>query len=467
MTSPDGRSPALIYRSLGMIGNPFEPWGQDSGDPVAISLSTHAAANRLYVALADAVSQERPTPVWAEKPTDKSAFLAIRATGEILHTLTQDDSFGVLPAYAQLQTMKGGRVRGALTAVADKLAGVGFDRTLAAWTRRALTGPDRELEEWGPLSETEMEPLLERLERAPADVAEEIYGPLASEREGLRDDLEVLLRIGEARRARHETDPEETDDAEEDDAEDPGREVFVEPLGPETAAAIADEHTVGGPGGPLAADVVSYVVAYTAKHLSPVVARAIRAYVAQGTSSAAQEMRVTKAPRKTLGALAAFAAGTSRKVALIWDRFDGWADVSADMRMKIALALTEMRWGLAEHGVLVILAEPGLAPELEEQFAAAKRVSWDMPDQDVLEDAGDAYDEDLVRVWLESAALPGAAVRTPADEPFATLAAECGGSLERFARAASAAVRSAADRAAADFGDEDLEAGRKALAAAE
>ncbi len=464
VTSTDGHRPVLIFRSLGLIGDPFGVWRADEGDSLPLALSTHAAANRLYSALVDGVSQERSTPVWAEKPLDKSAFLAIRTTGEILHTLTQDDSFGVLPAYAQLQTMRGGRVRGALAALADKLAGAGFDLTLAAWTRGALAAPDTELPEWGPLAAADLDLLMELLERAPAETAEEVYGPLASEREGLRDDLEVLLRIGEARRARQEDDPEETDDADEDDSDDPGREVFAEPLGPETAAAIADGRRAGGDRGPLAADVAAYVVAYTAKNLSPVMGRALRAYIAQGTSSAAQEMRVTKAPRKTLGALARFAGARFGKVALIWDRFDGWDSISPDMRMKIALALTEMRWGLAEHGILVILAEPGLAPELEEQFAAAKRVSWDMSDQDVFEAMGDAYDEDLVRVWLESAALPGARVWTSADEPFATLAAECGGSLERFARAASAAVVCAAERAAESFGEEDLAAGRAALA---
>lgn len=466
MVAQDESAPALIYRSLGLITNPFGVWAPDKNDAPKVALTTHAAANRLYSALLAAAAEERPMPVWVDKPVDVSPFLAVLVTAEILETLTSDDSFGVIPAYAQLQAMKRGRVRGALLVVAEKIAGAHFDRTLAAWTRHVLLEPDTSLAEWETLEGKSLGRLLDALEVDPGEAAKELYGPLKPEREGVREDLEVLMRVSEARQERNEADPEEEEDAAEDDVDDPAREIFTQPLGESSASTLEDMHPVGDADGPAAADVVRYVVAHTKEHLSPVVARGILAYVAQGTSSTAQEFRVTKAPRKTLNALARFASARFRKVALIWDRLDGWMDIEPDMRIKIAAALAEMRWGLADNGVLVIMSEPGATPELEEQFASATRVSWDMPDLDVLEAPDPAYDEDLVGVWLASAALPGARVWTPADEPFATLAGECGDSLDRFAAAAAAAVESAARRAASEFDDEDLAAGRAVLEAA-
>ncbi|TLM80590.1 MAG: hypothetical protein FDZ70_00105 [Actinobacteria bacterium] len=469
MTHPGNGLPTSAYRALGLVCNPFTPWAPDKGDTIGLALSTRAASSRLISALLAASAEERSRPVWVDKTAEASTFLSVLALAEVLEVLTEDTSYGVMPTYVQLQSMKGGRVRGALGAVAEKVAGSRVDLTLAAWTREALAEPDTALAEWAPLASADLGALLDLLRDDPAKASEEIYGVLKPEREGVRQDLEMLMRVSAARQERQEQEPEAADEDDgEEDLTDPAGEIFATPLAiPDAEDEPEGPHRVGGPHGPEAVDVAAYVVAYTKEHLSPVVARGIRVYVAQGTSAMSQDLKVTKAPRKTLGALARFACARYDKVALIWDRFDIWPMMEPDMRVKITTSLAETRWALADHGVMAILSRPGEAPELEEQFAAAGRVDWDMPHLSDVEPRGSAYHDAVVRHWLASAALDGARVWTTDDEPFATLAKERAGSIEEFCAAAAAAVDSAAARGDGAFADEDLAAGLAAAAAAE
>ena len=48
--------------------------------------------------------------------------------------------------------------------------------------------------------------------------------------------------------------------------------------------------------------VLDYLIEYTRAHLSPVIARGLRMYRERGLSALAEELKITKAPRKTLAA---------------------------------------------------------------------------------------------------------------------------------------------------------------------
>lgn len=453
--------PQSAYGTLGLVTNPFSPHEPDGAVPLGLALESHGSAARLLGALARAVCEERPGVIWVEKsPGDD--YPAVLALAEVLDVLSHGEEVSVLPVYIQLQAMRGGRIRGALSMTAEKVTGSRCDVTLAAWTLAVLREPDTSLSEWAPLEGADLCELLGILESDPIAGAETLFGPLKAEREGVRQDMELVMRISAARQERQPTDPEEGDDSEEDDLTDPGRDAFVEPLAARDEQAPRGEEPRIAPGGPLVSEVVDYVVAHTGTHLSPVVARGIQAYVAQGTSSMAQEMKVTKAPRKTLRALTRFVGTRFAKTALIWDRFDPWSFMDAEMRLRVATSLTEVRWAIADTGVVVVLAAPGQVPELEEQFAAATRVSWETPFLERIERGGVPFDEEAGRSWIVSAALNGDGEAPAWADDVIALAIEVGGTLEDGAAAAAAAVESAASRGDGQVTADDLAVGRVA-----
>ena len=99
-----------------------------------------------------------------------------------------------------------------------------------------------------------------------------------------------LVGAVDMRHGSFEEDGEETDDSVEIDdtiGDAPGTAALLE-----ASAQRADED----------APVVDYLIEYTRAHLSPVIARALRMYKERGLSALAEEIKITKAPRKTLTA---------------------------------------------------------------------------------------------------------------------------------------------------------------------
>ncbi len=92
------------------------------------------------------------------------------------------------------------------------------------------------------------------------------------------------------RHGNFEEDGEEADDSVEIDdtiGDAPGTAALLA-----ASAEKADEDSA----------IIDYLIEYTRAHLSPVFARALRMYKERGLSALAEEIKITKAPRKTLAA---------------------------------------------------------------------------------------------------------------------------------------------------------------------
>jgi hypothetical protein len=139
-----------------------------------------------------------------------------------------------------------------------------------------------------------------------------------------------------------------------------------------------------------------------------VLARGLRTYVKSGTAAMSQELKVTRAPRKTLGALARFARLTFRSIVIIYDGFEVWDEVPDDLRATILSGLSEVRLALGSNGVIAIVGSDAEAPEIDDQFATALRVDWAMPELEQVQKPDAAYDPDVLSGWMQSATLPGA-----------------------------------------------------------
>ena len=209
--------------------------------------------------------------------------------------------------------------------------------------------------------------------------------------------------------------------------------------------------------------VVDYLIEYTATHLSKVVARGLRVYRERGLAAMTSEWRVTKAPRKTLAALAGLAGTRFDKLVIVYDGFEGWLQISSDLRHTIMLTISEMRWLLEKSAVFVLLLEDGAAPELEEQFSAGPRLRWDFSALVSLQKDPDVLDLDVVESWLAAASISDAAP-SMSDPVLAALAQDASGSLEAFIGMAGAAIEDAASRSVSALDDAALAAGRNALA---
>lgn len=395
------------FDTLGLLGNPLSLPQEDTTDSDGMRLSVVAASYRLLSAVNVLASDPDHRPTVVEKG-DLPAIYAVQALAPALRALATDEAVpGIMQLYVPLDMMRIGRVRAVLHSAAEWVAARQPDLTIGTWLQAALATPDEALPEWVALTEAgfDVASVATDVAEDPAGYARRIFGePLAS-REGA-EDLEALMRVSTARIDRLETDPvegEESLKASEDSPDDPMAAAFVTPLGDvdETALPAADDAQP--------VDVESllgdYLVAYLKKNLSPVVARGVRAYQAQGRSSMAEELKVSKAPSKTLVALVKFASPRIRAVAVMFDRFEIWPTVPADLRLKIVNTLTSLRWALKDFGGLMLILRPDIAPEVAEAFAAARRVSWRYDELETVSARDAVFDRDIVEEWIASASV--------------------------------------------------------------
>lgn len=396
------------YRRIGLIANPFATTDDESGDSVGVQLAFESTKYSLLTALDRAIADPDHRPVFVRK-RDLPASYHLRPFAGVLSALASDTyGLGVLSLYVPLDMFKLGRVRAVLSALAERVAGVGPDLTLGLWTHKALVEPDQSLVEWAFISESaDIASIQEEFAADPSAAAQRVYGSVVQSRDGA-EDLEMLMRVSFSRQDRLDVDPAEGEEGlkeSENPSDDPMLEVFTTQLGEVDGRALEAADDEDGPNiDKLLAD---YVVAYTRENLSPVIARAIRAYMAQGTASMAQELKVSKAPTKTLVSLMKFVQTRYRGVVVLYDRIEMWEAMPHELRMKIISTFSSLRWALKDHAVLCFTAQLGVAPELEETFASATQVEWDFFGIENIQAMDAPFDVDVARRWVASASLSG------------------------------------------------------------
>lgn len=392
------------FQRLGLVGNPFEEPSDGSADSVGLKLCVLAAAHQLLAAIEDSVSGTVRHPIVVEKPSELPGYFSVAALATTLRAFSSNGSGGVVSAYVPIDMMRIGRVRAVLNVFAERIANGSPELLIGRWTREALLEPDVSLAEWTMLEETgfQVEIALDLIEDDAAGFAARVFGPAVESRDGA-EDLETLMRVSTTRRERLESNPalDEPLSQAEEATDDPLGDAFTTPLGDADDRALpegAQEDSTD----PLLAE---YVIAYTRENLSPVVARGIRAYQAQGCASMAEEMKVSKAPTKTLAALLRFAEGAYRAGVVLFDRLEMWENVPEDLRSSIVESIEALQANLCEQMVVVLMLVRGTAPELETAFADARRVVWEFKELESVRAMDAVFDPEIALSWIAAASL--------------------------------------------------------------
>lgn len=432
------------YRPLGLLADPFAT-PVNATDFDGVELETVAAANELLGRILEAARQEKAKPIAVMKSDDVPQFYALRAVGETEQSLASDDGVGVLHAYVQLFMMRLGRVRSIISILAERLAFRDFDKTLECYVADVLQEPDTGLVSYQVLGEEQYRRFEERFAAEPSGTVRQLFGSARVER---RPELQ---RVVDTRFADLQSDVEEDEALPEIDSSITDS--------PANAILLAESERAEDESNDQA--MVDYIVEHTKAHLSPVVARALRVYRERGLAAMAEELKITKAPKKTLAAIVRLARSRFAKVALIFDGFELWYQVPAETRSLIAGTLSEIRWMLESDAVMVFMLESGEVPELEEQFGGGTRLEWGFSGLAAFEKDPQVLDATAINSWLARANLPGTEPLTMDDPVLSALMSDSEGFSE-FAFRAATAVEDAADRAVISLDEEALNAARVA-----
>lgn len=431
----------VAYRNMGLIGNPFKPF-ETNTDPVGAALVEHAAAARFVATVVKESQRERSRPVWVDKDLDVHESYLTAALIEVLRTFAREGGslFGV---YVPLEMFRLGRIRGVLSTVADNLSARQFDLTLAAWLASVLSDPDTELPEYAAIATMDLRAIVERLQTDPSATVAEFFGACEVER---KSEEEVDARQLDAYAAENvlDRDPAEADDSSEVEG------LVLEPGAAELEPVSEDAEEKIDP-------VAAYAIAYARARLSPVIARALKAYLESGTSAVSEQLKITKAPKKTLKAVVGFAGHRFARIVLIFDHFDSWESMDDQVRAIVLGTLSELRWVLGDNGTLALLVRPGIAPELEEQFAASAKITWDLPGLIEMYADDAPLDVELAQSWLDAAAI----VDPPpySMDRFAAFVEASDGLVAKFAPMAAAAIDDAACRGVSTVDDAAMAVG--------
>ncbi len=456
-----------VSDDCGLAVNPFRAAREYHDEAVGLEIVTHAAAAKVLTTARRSVDSGSYRPIWVDKGELVSDTYLIIALAEMLALGGPRGPLDLLFSYTPLPSMKTGRVRAALNGVAERLSGSSWPRTLGRCAAQALAQPDESLPEYAALRAGDLEAVSTRFAEDPEGACTDVFGPYLLDRTG-SEDLEMLMRESSARMNALEKDPDAASETDAVEAENITLDDLVTgaapmPLEDETGLAPIEAAPEEEKQRTYEDDVADYVVAYLREHLSPVLARAVAAYRQQGANAATQELKVTKAPRKTLAALGRFAKYGHSAVVLVFDQFGEWHRISQDMRLEITSSLMEMRWALEGSGVVIVMSAPGITPELEEQFAVADHLDWDMPELDGLTGDDPPVEGIPLQAWIDACTVCEPTVS--ADDPvFEIIRDRAQGSLKRFADIAAVACDDAMRR-----GSDHLDAAaisEEALAAA-
>jgi len=412
-----GRS---AYRSIGLVANPFTRVRTRDGEGIGTSLEIQSAGNRLLAAVDVMADKPRSGVLWVEKTGGVPPYYYNAALIYAQHELISDDELNILLAYIQLFTAKVGRVRSVLNVIAERLATRSFEVTLARFLDKMIAEPDVDLLEVEGTREAWDAFCVEFAADRVAAV-EKVLGTCELLRET------AAAKPTDTRAVALDSEPEESDDSEETD-------IFTEAL----PVPIAPEERTD--------PVLEYIVGYARTHYSPVMARGLRVYLRDGAGPMAEELKITKAPRKTLGVLLEFATLRYRKALMLFDGFDNWAAMSSELKIKYIASLAEVRARSGESAMMAFLVPTDVAPELEDQFSGPNRLRMAFPGVPVLGTDGTVLDAAVVANWLESAVLPGAEVPKLEDTPLSGLLSAAEGDLETFRAQAEEYVSKAAAR---------------------
>lgn len=374
------------YRSIGLLANPFRgPLYNDALDDAGNAV-THAEAVRFMKALDVEAAADRSRPIWITKGEQIPDYYSRVSLGEILAAVPSSSEMNVLLAYVPFFMMRHGRIRSALSMVAERVAGESFGRTLGMYAAAAFAEPDVELLASAGLDSDAAARLAERFAQDPEGVAEEFFGVEESTRE-TGPALDEVVKSAAVRKFDLDMDPETNEEESDVVLEEPGVDLAVDDASEEPAPA---ERT--------------YLIDHSRRHISPVMARALKKYVDEGVYAVAEELKITKGPRKVLAALAKFATYRFRKIVIVYDQFDSWNNAPESLRIKIAGSLAEIRMLLGTSGVIVVMAADQQLEEIHDQFMGANEVEWTMaPMLEEIDDTG--LQPGLIEFLLESAQI--------------------------------------------------------------
>jgi hypothetical protein len=426
------------YQSLGLLANPFA--GSLDPDEPAVTCEIQAAGNRLLGAIWSAAQEDAPKPIRVDKNPDIPPSYALAAVSHAERSLAADDSLNVLYAYVQLFMFRMGVTRATLGVIAERLSFRDFESVLVPYVAKVLQEPDESLASYSVVGPDGLADFADKFGEDPVTAVRSIFGDEEIERH------QELIGAIDPRRGGLEDEGEEDDDAIEVD----------ETIGdaPGTAVLLAQSAAAPDDGAP----VLDYLIDYTRAHLSPVVARGLRLYRERGLAALAEELKITKAPRKTLGKLIDLAMLRYGKVALLFDEFEHWSEIPVDLRSQVVASMTSMRWKLAGVAVMVLMLAAGEAPELEETFAGGPVIGWGFDNLAQIQDSPDGIDSVVINDWLASAALPGTEPITADDPGVRRLMDASGGSLSSLLDLGRAAIEHAAERHALCIDDDAVAA---------
>jgi hypothetical protein len=445
---------AVDYANLGYVANPFPPIDLSSTDPLWKRLVLRAASNGLLSAVLRASSSEHSRPFIVNLTKDVPDYYHRAAQNDFLNRTAHDRSLSMMTLNVPLEMMRLGRIRGTLAELAELVAAVDLPVTVGAYLVDTLKAPDADAGDAQDEAADELQEAVAAFADDPAAAMRRFFGSIESPAPAgptlAEDDAmhEVYVRqVG------LEVNPDEEREA-VDGEEGHDAEALAASSEPTIAAEAPAEPAVH----PDAA-VRERLLAHVRAELSPVIARALEAYGAWGESIVPQELKVTKAPRKTLAAILRLMSHRWKHVVVLFDRMDAWMMMEQETKMEVLAAFTELRWIIGEHGVMGVAVVKGKMIELEEHFAAGEQVDWSMPELPALYAKDFTYDAQLVQRWLDAASVTGtSAIRADGPE-LAPLVEACENDIQRFALMAEAALRDAAGRGASVLDAEAVVAG--------
>lgn len=424
------------YERLGLIGNPFKIDALEGEEGAECEIA--AAGNALLVAIDRKAAESSPGPLVVFKADIPSQY-TLRAMAHAEATLAADDTYNVLYAYLQLYMLRLGLVRGTAGLLGERLAFREFSQTLILYISRILEAPDEQLASYQAMGPEVLAEFIRRFVEDPAGATESLFGPDAVER---RSDY---VGAPDTRRQELPDDPDEqeaTPEIDETIGEAPGMRLLLA----ETVQTMDPELR----------SVLDYIVEYTRAHLSPVLARGLRSYRERGAAQLAEELRITKAPRKTLLRLIEFASVRFRKCVFIYDSFESWLEIPEDLRASIVGGFADMRFKTSGGAFPVFVLTRGEAPEIEETFASATTLEWSFDGLFAMQDKPGEIIESVVDGWLAAASVNDDAV-TVAGSGLRRVLEEAD-SLSTFVTMACAAIEDAADRGVDAIDDSAVQA---------
>jgi hypothetical protein len=376
------------------------------------------------------------------------------AQNNLLARTAAEPELGVMALNIPLEMMRLGRIRGTLAELAELVVAVDMPLTLGAWYTRALEQIDSELAESALVTVDEVAEVRELFATDPHEAVQRFFAfdaPRLSDSE-----MDVVVHEAYLRQVGQPVEVEQEDESAEVIPFDPDGSGPVAASMPLVDEPEADQDPAAG--------MREYLLALAADRLSPVLSRAFASFGRFGESLAAQEMKITKAPRKTLAALLRFMSARWPNVVVIYDSFEAWPMLDQKAKIDVLASLTELRYIIGETGVMVLGIIDGIAPEIAEQFAAAEQVDWTLPEIHALSRGDRSLQLPTIQSWLDAASFEGAATLKADGSELASIIAAADGDVTTFALMAQVALTDAASRGLATLDESAVAAGLAARA---